>query len=50
MARKSTDDLVKDLRIVIDRYRKRISNAECVGALEYIKREIMDESLNEEDK
>lgn len=49
MARQSTGELVRRLRDLVHEYDKRICNAEAVGALEFVKAEVIADAL-EDDK
>lgn len=50
MARQSTSELLERLREVVQEYGNRVSNAEAVGALEFIKAEIVDRASDGDDE
>lgn len=50
MARLSTDELTRALHAVVDGFKGRISYAEAVGALEFVKSDVLDRAKREEDE
>ncbi len=50
MARRSTSELVRRIRDLVDEYVDRLSNAEAVGALEFVKAEIVKDAFEDDDE
>ncbi len=50
MARQSTSELVRRLHELVHEYDERICNAEAVGALEFVKAEVIADALADDEE